>query len=146
MCMNFCVEEKVIIAFNSLSPVILSRFCRSRPLPFYRVRVKPFKRQSDISRKMLPVEVPRGPRSQRLNDLYFLSHRLREFSNQFDQMDQKRQELVVKYFIQPFLTKNSSGMEDSNQSKSSKLFLNFIQSLTLTHWSPPSRLWLCVQL
>ncbi|XP_064817271.1 uncharacterized protein LOC135534057 [Oncorhynchus masou masou] len=33
---------------------------------------------------------------------------LREFSNQFDQMDQMRQELVVKYFIQPFLTKNSS--------------------------------------
>jgi hypothetical protein len=29
-------------------------------------------------------------------------------------MDQMRQELVVKYFIQPFLTKNSSGMEDSN--------------------------------
>ncbi|XP_045069142.1 uncharacterized protein mslnb [Coregonus clupeaformis] len=33
---------------------------------------------------------------------------LREFSNQFDQMDQMRQELVVKYFIHPFLTKNSS--------------------------------------
>ncbi|CDQ93705.1 unnamed protein product, partial [Oncorhynchus mykiss] len=33
---------------------------------------------------------------------------LREFSNQFDQMDQMRQELLVKYFIQPFLTKNSS--------------------------------------
>ncbi|XP_045548003.1 uncharacterized protein [Salmo salar] len=44
---------------------------------------------------------------------------LREFSNQFDQMDQKRQELVVKYFIQPFLTKNSSDSGCVSNSNSS---------------------------
>ncbi|XP_029595979.1 uncharacterized protein mslnb isoform X4 [Salmo trutta] len=44
---------------------------------------------------------------------------LREFSNQFDQMDQMRQELVVKYFIQPFLTKNSSDSGCVSNSNSS---------------------------
>ncbi|KAM9493001.1 uncharacterized protein ACWYII_004701 [Salvelinus alpinus] len=44
---------------------------------------------------------------------------LREFSNQFDQMDQMRQELVVKYFIQPFLTKNSSDSGCVSRSNSS---------------------------
>ncbi|XP_029594653.1 uncharacterized protein LOC115177814 isoform X2 [Salmo trutta] len=49
---------------------------------------------------------------------------LREFSNQFDQMDQMRQELVVKYFIQPFLTKNSS---DSGCVSSSNSSVDWLQ-------------------
>ncbi|XP_052370176.1 uncharacterized protein mslnb [Oncorhynchus keta] len=48
---------------------------------------------------------------------------LREFSNQFDQMDQMRQELVVKYFIQPFLTKNSSDSGCVSNSNSSVTWL-----------------------
>ncbi|XP_036798448.1 uncharacterized protein LOC110489381 [Oncorhynchus mykiss] len=48
---------------------------------------------------------------------------LREFSNQFDQMDQMRQELVVKYFIQPFLTKNSSDSGCVSNSNSSVAWL-----------------------
>jgi len=34
-----------------------------------------------------------------------------ELSRQSQLMDQSRRELVVRYFIQPFLTRNSSGKE-----------------------------------